>query len=299
MNLVFSVLWFDDSEAYFESLPIDDLKDEIVSWGFGPSIKFVSTPEEFLKHEPFRNIDLIVVDKNLESYEDGQNFIKKIRDHSVYTEVIFYSAGEISKLWDGIYEKRLEGIFVTPRDNVISKIISVGQQSVSKVLDLENMRGIVMAEVGELDHLLDEIITLGMISLLDEQQKSIFKRFYEGTIKQNQDFKDRLDVFSKNPETTEMLNLCDSNKRWQNFNRLWKKHHKLKDRERIGEYDKDILYPRNFLAHGKSELHQDGGFLFRHQGKELLFDDTVSLELRQTILSYKQAFVEILSILQE
>jgi len=298
MNLEFSILWFDDSEAYFESLPIDELEVEIASWGFHPSIEFVNTAEEFLKHAPFQNIDLIVVDKNLDIYEDGQNFIEKIREHSVYTEVIFYSIGEISHLWDAIQEKRLEGIFVTPRDNVFSKIISVGKQSVRKVLDLENMRGIVMAEVGELDHLLDEIITIGMSSLSTEQQRSIFTRFHTEFIKQSQQLNERLNAFLQNPEIAEMLNLCDSNKRWQNFNRLWKQHEKLKSRERVGEFDKDVLYPRNFLAHGKPEYHEDGSVLFRHQGKDFLFNADEGLMLRQTILRYKDTFSEIRTILQ-
>jgi hypothetical protein len=156
----------------------------------------------------------------------------------------------------------------------------------------------VMAEVGELDHLLDEIISTGLTSLPVEQQNSIFTRFYEGAAKQNQEDGQRIAAFIDNPEMNEMLALCDSNKRWQNFNRLWKHHEKLKGRDRIGNYDTDVLQPRNFLAHGRPELQSDGGYLFRYRGSKYRFDNTTSLSLRKTILRYKAAFYDILIMLK-
>ncbi|MFH2103869.1 MAG: hypothetical protein ABIJ39_11000 [Chloroflexota bacterium] len=225
MRLKFSVLWFDDNEVYLDSVDLDGLKGDVRSWGFEPEITMVKTPDEFARHMPFEKFDLIVVDRKLENYPDGQEFIAELRNNAVYTEVIFYTAGNASDLWDAIREKQLEGVFVSNRNDILSKITRIGYQSIRKVLDLENMRGIVLAEVGELDHLLDEIITIGMSSLSAEQQRSIFTRFHTEFIKQSQQLNERLDAFLKNPEIAEMLNLCDSNKRWQNFNRLWKRNY--------------------------------------------------------------------------
>lgn len=294
MRLVFSVLWFDDSEDYFDSLDIEPLKQEVFSWGFSPDIKMVTTPEGFTSHRPFEKLDLIVVDRYLEDYQDGQEFIADLRSNAIYTEVIFYTAGNVSDLWDAIREKQLEGVFVSSRNDILPKISKVGRQSIRKVLDLENMRGIVMAEVGELDHLLDEIITIGIGSLPKEQQISIYTRFYEAATKQQQTDSDRLAKFSKNPEVNEMLALCDSNKRWQNFNRLWKCHEKLRGKDRIGDYEVEVLQPRNCLAHGRPELQGDRCYLFHHHGKEFRFDDEASLGLRKTILRYKDSFSDIL-----
>jgi len=47
MRLSYSILWFDDTEEFFDILDIDGLKSEILSWGFLPEIKLVKTPEEF------------------------------------------------------------------------------------------------------------------------------------------------------------------------------------------------------------------------------------------------------------
>ena len=299
MRLCFSVLWFDDSEDYFDSLDLEPLEREVLSWGFSPDIKKVTTPEEFKSYSPFETFDLIVVDLNLEDYPNGQEFIAELRANAIYTEVIFYTVGTVNDLWDAIREKQIEGVFVSHRSEILTRILTVGRQSVRKVLDLENMRGIVMAEVGELDHLLDKIITVGIASLPDAQRKSIFKRFHEGALKQNQDLQDRLSTFLKEPEIASMLDLCDSNKRWQNYNRLKKCHGKLSQREKIGDYEAEILTPRNFLAHGRPEPLQDGGYLFHYRGKEFHFDDDKSLELRQTILSFRSAFSEILISLDD
>lgn len=298
MRLKFSVLWFDDNEVYLDSVDLDGLKGDVRSWGFDPEITMVTTPEEFAYHMPFEKFDLIVVDRRLENYPDGQDFIAELRNHAVYTEVIFYTAGNASDLWDAIREKQLEGVFVSNRNDILSKITRIGYQSIRKVLDLENMRGIVMAEVGELDHLLDDIITIGMSSLSAEQQNSIFTKFHTESIKQSQQSQERLHAFLENPAIIEMLNLCDSSKRWQNFNRLWKQHEKLRSRGRVGEFDKDVLGPRNFLAHGRPLYRDDGSVLFSHQGREYLFNADNSLKLRQTILQYKVAFSEIRTILR-
>lgn len=290
MKLSYSILWFDDTEEFFDILDIDGLKSVISSWGFLPDIKLVTTPEEFWGYKPFEKIDLIVVDRNLEEYGEGQNFIADLRDHSIYTEVIFYTAGNASDLWDAIREKQLEGVFVSNRSVVLSKIYKVGRQAIRKVLDLENMRGIVMAELGELDHLLDDIMRVGMPNLPAEKQGSIYKKFQKQISDQNKKAETRLASFVEKPQVDEMINLSDSYKRWINFQRLSDGHDKLKTLEVVGDFAVEILKPRNFLAHSKPEINKDGAYVFRYQGDEYVFDDSVSSELRKTILRYKKFF---------
>ena len=72
----------------------------------------ISDPEKFMSHEPFHEFDLIVVDYNLEGYGHGEDFIKQIRDHDVFTEVIFYSANPASELWNAVRDKMLEEVAV-------------------------------------------------------------------------------------------------------------------------------------------------------------------------------------------
>lgn len=295
MKLTFRVLWFDDDADYLDSFDFELLEEEIKGWGFEPDFIKVTAAEDFLRHHPYKDFDLIVVDKNLEAHGQGQEFITKVRNNAVFTEVIFYTAGETSTLWQEIRNHELEGVYVGTRQQIGSKIIKVGYQAVHKVLDLENMRGIVMAEVGELDLLLAEIIVLGIQELDQAQQAKVYKRFYDNSAKQNKEILVKLDTFQANPDVETMLNLCDSDKRWQTFNRVRKAHPLLRQQERIGNYSEEILHPRNFLAHGKPIPKNDGGYRFSYHGKSFDFDEGVSLALRHKIMIYKnrlQAIIE-------
>jgi hypothetical protein len=291
------VLWFDDNPEFFSSLDLDDLEAEIRSWGFVPNIIQVTTPDGFNQHSPFEKFDIIVVDYNLEEYGEGQDFIERLRAHQVFTEVIFYSSGNASVLWDAIRDKKLEGVFVDTKPTIQSKIIKVGQQAVRKVLDLENMRGIVMAEVGELDRILDEIFVAGMESLSQSERDAIFSKFYENAEKQVQEKTEALLGWGKNRTVEDMLCFCDSDKRWQNYRRLSKRNSRVTKSD--WDYPDEVLRPRNFLAHGKPKPHPEGGYTFSFNNKDYLFDESESRDLRQRILKYKEFFSEVIMSLKQ
>lgn len=298
MKLEYNVLWFDDNEEMFESFDLDPLRLGIDGWGFIPKIEFVSSPEDFLKLSPFKKYDLLVVDYNLEDYGQGQDFIAKIREQEVYTEVIFYSAGASSALWDAVGKLQLEGIYVANKNVIIEKILKVGEQALRKVLDVENMRGIVMAEVGDLDHLLDGIVGAAIGSLDPPQRHDVFDRFHRASQEFHEKFKCKLDAFREAPSVEMLLALCDSNKRWQNYNRT-RDHHKTLNDARLGDYVKEILTPRNFLAHGIPEHRENGVEVFHHQGRSYTFSDEIGIALRKKIIQYKLVFTEINRALAE
>lgn len=292
MKLQYKILWFDDSEELFDSLDFDYLQEQIRRWGFVPDICLVNSAEEFLQKSPFDDYDLLVIDYNLEGYGHGEDFIAQVREQEVLTEIIFYSSGATSLLWSAVHKKQLEGIYVANKQTIIERILKVGQQTLRKVLDLENMRGIVMAEVGDLDLQLSNIFTAAMVGIDIEKQKEIFDRFYVTSSAYHETHKVLLDNFNKAPSIEVLLSLCDSDKRWQNYGRL-KKHHELLKKKVLGNYVEDILRPRNFLAHGVPVRAEDGTFTFFYQGKSYLFNETVSTELRHKIIVYKTAMSEL------
>jgi response regulator of citrate/malate metabolism len=296
MNLNYKILWFDDDKDFFESVDKEPIEAEIASWGFCPIIVPVHTSKEFSNHAPYEKFDMIVVDFKLGD-ERGDDFIKNVRDQNVFSEVIFYSFSESSELWEAIKDKQLEGVFVTNKKGIEQKLLRVAHQSVRKVLDLENMRGIVMSEVGDLDALLENIFNRAMNGITSEQQQLVFERFHETASKQNGDFQNALSVFKENPSIDGLLGLCDSDKRWQNFKRVRKHHDLLKSHNLSGDYSQEILRPRNFLAHGVPERKGDGSLIFHFRGKDYPFDDTASQGLRTKILEYKGAFTEISKML--
>ncbi len=297
MNLNYSILWFDDDKDFFDSLDKDPIETEIASWGFSPKIIPVHSADEFNKHMPFKNFDMIVVDFKLGD-EQGDKFIKQVRDQEVFTEIIFYSFSETTDLWQAVHDQKLEGVFVTHKGGIERKLLRVAHQSVRKVLDLENMRGIVMSEVGDLDALLEDIFVHAMSGITQVQQEEVFNKFHIDTTEQAKKHQAALSVFIGSPSIEELLKLCDSNKRWKNFNRVRKCHDLLKTKKIAGDYSQEILWPRNCLAHGIPKRNADGSLLFHFGGKEYPFDENTSRDLRKKILEYKGAFTELAEIVK-
>ena len=294
MNLSYSILWYDDDRDFFESLDKEPIEAEIASWGFRPKITPVHNAAELQQYGSFKQFDMLVVDFKLEGNEHGDQFIRSVRDQGVYAEIIFYSTSASSELWKAVHDNQLEGVFVTNKPGIHQKISRVAKQSVRKVLDLENMRGIVMSEVGDLDELLENIFTLAMQGITEEQRQLVYKAFVKKAKEPDKKFEEALLAFENEPSIESLLALCDgSEKRLQNFNRVKKHHALLKTNNFSDEYQAEILGPRNFLAHGVPERKEDGSLLFRHRGKEFLFDDEVGKTLRHKILEYKSAFKEI------
>ncbi len=298
MKISYSILWFDDTEDFFESLDLGPLKDHIKSWGFSPRIEFVSNSDDFMSHEPFREFDLIVVDYNLEEYGHGEEFIKKIRDHDIYTEVVFYSSFKASELWNAVREKELEGVFIANKTGVLTKIEKVAKQSIRKVLDLENVRGIVMAEVGNIDAQLDEIINAAFMSLAPEAQRKLTDKYVKRVKKQCGDKEKRVSKLELNGTVAPLLPFCDSNKKWNIFQSIGKVHSYI-DTSPLGDYTDEILTPRNFLAHGTPTKQSDGRLLFKYHNKKFIFDDDVSAKLRQSLQAYAEKFESILELVND
>ncbi len=289
MKITYSILWFDDDPEWFASLDLDPIKEAIQGWGFRPDIQFVSDAKTFMAKQPFDDIDLIVVDYNLGgSQEHGEAFIRQIRDHDILTEVIFYSAAGATDLWDAVRVRELEGVYVTNRQGVSSKVEKVGYQSLRKVLDLNMMRGIVMAEVGDLDLVLDEIVISGLCALEPAQANAIFMRFGEKCMEQATRRCKDVEQFLDSPTAEEMAQMSDSNKRWESLRRIMKRHPKLAG-EKAGDFPREVLFPRNCLAHGTPRM--DGAScVFSFAGKEYSYDQPESIRLRKRILEYRDLF---------
>jgi hypothetical protein len=281
MKLEYRILLLDDDQGFIASLDLDPLADQVRDWGFDPHVKIVTTPDEFMAQAPFRDFDLIAVDFNLgDGLQRGDAFIRQVRDNSVYTEVVFYSAMEAGDLWAAVGAQRLEGVYLANRGNVVDKLLVVARQSVRKVLDLNN-----------LDHLLDEILRSGFIQLDAAEQKKIYEAFHKQAVIQAKDTLDRLENFLADPSVEAMIQLSDSTKRFANLNRLKRRHDKVKAAE-FGKYDDEVLKPRNHLAHGRPQ-HIEGKHVFKFGEKEYVFDDAESVALRRKILAYRAIFAAI------
>lgn len=294
MKLTYSILWFDDREEYLDSVDIDYIKAEFSKLGFDCSITFVTEADDFWAQSPYKDFDLILVDYSIDPDKNqyGQDFIRSVRDQEVLTEVIFYSTNEVRDLWEAVKIEKLEGVFIAQKPNEVIKLLKVAKQSIHKVLDLENVRGIVMAEVGNNDELLS-LIAKAAFSKLDESQRVKQVNKYVGYEKtRHNKCISAAEGLIGSTNIDELLELLDSTKKWDMCVSLSKKIHGLNIVER-GNYQEDVLKKRNFLAHGLPEKLDDGALKFMHRGTEYIFDSAESLSLRENLRKYGEFFESI------
>lgn len=297
MKLEYTIVWFEDNESWWDSFDRGPIESHIRELGFEPTIKWVQDAETFREYGDLRDVDLLVIDHDLgRDDEMGENIIGRVRGNKVYTEVIFYSAGEVDTLWNAVRSHRLEGIFVESRELIDNKVQKVVEQSVRKIVDLHHMRGILVAEVGDLDALHKEIFDRAFAKIADNDRVELVKRFSENAVKQAQnDLQARIE-FQKDPELVNKIDrFLDSVKIFTNFKRL-RKLSKWGPPGPEWDFQKEILGPRNFLAHGVPEW--DKGlrqFTFRHQGAEFVFSDRAARDLRAKMIEYKAFLRQLLA----
>ncbi len=114
-----------------------------------------------LKDISFINIDLILMDFYLGS-ETGNDVISYIRSHEndIYTDILFYSQSKSER--DLRRESDKDGLYCSNRAELFSenKIQKIIRTTIKKAQDLNNLRGLVMAETSELDEMMRRILIL-------------------------------------------------------------------------------------------------------------------------------------------
>ena len=297
MKLKYSILWFDDDDEQFKSHGFDYLVAEINSWGFDfDEPVYVQTAQEFIEKAPFDDFDLIVVDYNIgEDERHGDAFIEKVRSYNVYAEIIFYTAGGISELWDSVREKNLDGVFLSNNKEIIQKVVQVFRQSVKKVVDLENMRGIVMAQVGDMDNSMKNLLKTGLTQIKDEELNSIYESFIGREKSFSKSKCRKVQKFSKDPSIQKMLNLCDTSYPiWSLVKDLIAQDPSLQGFD-ISEYENEILKPRNTLAHGIPRSQADGIQFFVHKKDKFEYSEQSARKIREDLKRYKNIYEEMLN----
>lgn len=320
MNLTYKILWIEDESDFIDSFDVDALARYIEDQGFDPDIEFRMTPDDIKKEVDGRNYDLLIVDYNItEDNFHGSDLIRQVRDTNCLTEVIFYSQ-DPTQLRNIAATQKLEGVFFSgrDRDQLPRKIQDVFNLTVRKVVDVDNMRGIVMSGVAEVDHLVSDVIRAIHRNLDEGKQTELCKRL----LKKMRPVVKHLRALVKDtdhPHFTEVEKLIDavvdldpaefetllgarsfdSSKRVDMVVSLSKDHAHLKEHKESINSVKDLLLWRNALAHQKEKGSDANGFpIFEpREGQEQSFDNATTLKLRQQLREHRKRLTTILSSL--
>jgi len=181
MRLDYKILWFEDVESSFNAKK-RLVKRVVEKLGFifpDPQNEVDARNIDLID---FGVYDLIIADLNLANGAKGSSILESIRDKGVYTEVVFYSSEGEDYVRGELAKFQIDGAYCADRANedFIDKVEKVINTTVKKVQDLNNMRGLIMAETSDLDGIMFNIIT----GVLEKNNAGIGERL-ESFIYQN------------------------------------------------------------------------------------------------------------------
>jgi len=293
MRLKFYLLWFENENEWIDS-KIDSIKEIIEEHGFEwVPPKICKNEEEFTGN--YDEYDMVLMDYALtQGRTDGKtgaNVIKSIRSKECLTTILFYSQYGEKKLREEIANRFLDGIFCADREGFLEKFEDLFVSSIKKIEDVNNLRGLVMAETADLEGTKEEIIDL-YDSISCPKKKEITKEILSNVRNSNDSTKKFLDSKSEDSPFKEILHLLD----------LYKKStivHKINSRgESICDFlhekfDEEIIQKRNLLAHVKEKIiENDSGkeiiLESEKSGKKLIFSQEEAKKIRKAICNYKK-----------
>lgn len=305
MRLKYKILWIENEEDWVDSI-YDQIQEHLSDLGFEFEKKLIAKEEESVIYDEY---DLILMDLNLAEQPNGAELIERIRNLNVFTDIVFYSSIEIELLREKGREKNLEGVYYsgrTPDSSFVRKVCQVIDSTIKKVQDLSNLRGLVMAEVSDLDSLMDEIIQKYYVdqSLLDEFHHKITKD-KEKNIKKSLDI-DGIDCEKacklnwRQLNIDKLLKIIDSSQKVRAINILLERNKKQgtvlyqssNEKGFVDNYNKDIIDVRNNLAHCSSII-ENGKEILKTRNGDLIFDTDRITEIRKKIREYHELFLKI------
>lgn len=288
MRIEYRILWIDDDESWVES-QLDNVAEYLSDSGFVLSHK----REPSYKGVDFSQFDIIAVDFNLDNNEKGIEALKPIRDGQIYTEILFYSLigeqalrKEIGKI------EPVEGVYFASRANFSDKIKKLIETTIRKTQEINNLRGLVMAETSTLDKLIKTILL----------QKKWAKEHFTGHHRARVNFHvgkkeeiEKLSSFDVSNLTKLLFGYSDS---YSCFCVL-EKFISEEDWKNLQKY-KEVIQVRNILAHGK-EISSSAEKIVIEKVKpdgsteHVEFTPQSFVELRKQIKEFRERFEKFLS----
>ena len=261
MKLNYKILWIDDQiEDYIEMGIKDELESYIEALGFTPTVECFengSVAEESIDSVKY---DLILSDYNIEgANEQGDILIQKIRDGGVFTEVLFYSAQpDFDTIAKNLYRDRVSFFSLIGDESFKGfkeKTLKLIDHTISKLQELNSIRGLVMSETSELDNSVEEIL-FSFLSKGNEQAEKLKKYICEIIVESSKsNLKNSEKFCDQNIIDMVKSRLFDADKKSRSVNKLIEIL-EVKDEPFVSfykNYKTDVLDTRNDLAHAKSD----------------------------------------------
>ena len=301
MKLEFSLLIVDDDADSIEQA-INILRDYLETKGFTLAVKYEKEFSEQHLHDlalsEGRNYDLVVIDYNLGRDDtDGAKVAYRLRRDLAYTDMVFYSSDTAAELLVKLANNEVEGVFVATRDELDTALTGLANTVIGKAVDLNHMRGIVMAEVAEMDVLMEETLSRFFQSS-NEQVVAVGKRTLKSLRKGIEKSQKQLE---KGYKEGGLPSLVSDGRLFSFTNKYWAIKGAVKclpeePSEAVNvleSYEDEIIAKRNMLAHVKEEPAEDGKTILRSINGDVIINDDWMTTFRQNLRTQRDALTTV------
>jgi len=275
MKLTYNILWVDNDRGIYEHHK-DDILEHLKNLGFEPKIEFLDDYQSFIDAKlNLNNYDIFILDYKLKLGQDGNEIIKIIREDN-YTEIIFYS-GVPDQARKQIFDDKSNGIYITSRDFIQFEedVIGLINITIKKVQDVNNLRGLIMAEVAELDRIKERII----IKYANKNKCGTLEKYIIKTVTMSNEDNTKKVVKYTDSHINEIIDKLrlDSDKKARTVQ-------KADDSFSESTYRKEILKIRNKFAHIEEKDNMIG---------DIEFTEEKCIQIRKSIKEYKSILEDI------
>jgi len=293
MNLTYKILWFEDQRDFVD-VYISDLKKYIERLGFQFINPHVETDNSNTDTINYNEYDLILMDYKLSDGNKGDSIINRIRELNIFTEVVFYSSTNLEELRLTIQKNELDGVFCVSRSEAafLPKVKDIINLTLRKVLDLNALRGIVMATVSDFDEKMLEIIDMYK-EYLGEKESLVFMQERKSNLEKS--LINRVEKVTKLDISDFYKDYSfDTSHKWRAVLNIVKdKLPHLKDL--TASFKKDIIDIRNPLAHVKEVEDPKDSSKKCLSSDNFIFDDEKSKEILNNLKKHDENFDKILN----
>jgi CheY-like chemotaxis protein len=298
MAIEYKILWFeDDAEIVSENAEV--LREFLADNGFQLRINHQENGLHLENHIG-EDYDLILTDLNLSEEDTGDRIIAKLRDHSILTEVLFYSSNA-SGINDIITKhKWVERVsFLVGAKELQNKVRQLVTLTIKKLQEANTVRGLVLSETSELDVTMTEII-LDLFKSFDDGDKKKHE-LIEKTVKNREQRLKGLVATSNINNIEELCGKLESGDRLNAITRLIKhKHRELGEgrfsgnEEVLTKYKEEVLDVRNALAHSKETIIDGKKQIISHiNDVQITFDDATCVKIRRDLTKHSNNLSEL------
>jgi hypothetical protein len=296
MSLKYNILWFEDNDTWY-TLHYKDIEQYLKDLGYIPVIDRRDDDTNLIKEMEERNTDLLLVDYNLNIELKGDQLVRTVRHNDLYTEAIFYAQNpqDLEKI-----QGRFEGVFYTKRENLIDKTKKVIDLTIKKNQDVENTRGLFIAQTIYIVEIMEEIISK-ILKLSGEESD-----FFQDQIIQEMFFEDSqkhriIQNYLKHNVTLLQTQTNPSKLSNEERKTLLEEINKVLTDSK--DFVDEVIYIRNDLAHAK--LHPTKKNVLKIRNKknrnfeEKCFDLTECKKMRDSFLKHTNNYLKILELISK